>query len=158
MTAQSARLKNSVYTPEEERGFAALLFTFRDFIDKGQDSFEVMYSEKLGKYIEVIMEKLLWRTEPLWELDGPDDLFYLFLCQMGVTLASPRWDTEFEGIGPEFNIDELAEVRRQTEQYLTQMPDKALRAHYTALMEKFITEQTAKAERYVKSNVGGKST
>ena len=98
MTTQRTRLRNSSYTPEEEYRFGILLSTFEDYISDGQDFFEIMYSEKLGKYVEVIMEKLLWQTEPLWELDSPDSLFDLLLCQMAVDIAKPRWDSEYDEV------------------------------------------------------------
>ena len=146
MTTQRTRLRNSSYTPEEEYRFGILLSTFEDYISDGQDFFEIMYSEKLGKYVEVIMEKLLWQTEPLWELDSPDSLFDLLLCQMAVDIAKPRWDSEYDEAGPQFASGELAETRRQAMEYLSRMPDDSVREHYTAYMEHFIEKETAKGD------------
>ena len=153
MTNSDVHLKNSSYTPDEERQFRVLLSTFEDYISDKQDFFEVMYSVKLGKYIEVITEKLLWQTEPLWELENPDCLFDLLLCQMATDIAGPRWDAEYREKGPDFIPGELVEIQRQAMEYLSQMPDESVRKHYTAYIGRFIEKETAKAERYLKSEL-----
>ena len=153
MKNYNLRLKNSGYAPEEERQFHVLLTAFHDYISDKQDFFEVLYSEKLGKYIEVIMEKLLWQTEPLWELDSPDSLFQLLLSQMAADIAGPRWDAEYDEIGPQFTPGELTETRRQATEYLDRMPDESLRMRCTQAMDNFIQEETAKAEHYLKTGL-----
>lgn len=153
MKNYNLRLKNSGYAPEEERQFRVLLAAFQDYISDKQDFFEVLYSEKLGKYIEVIMEKLLWQTEPLWELDSPDSLFELLLCQMAVDIAGPRWDSEYGEIGPQFTPGELTETRRQVTEYLDRIPDEPLRRRCTRAMDNFIRAETAKAEHYLKTGI-----
>ena len=146
MTKRSRRLKNSAYTPEEEERFDALLFTFRDYLDAGQDFFEVLYSEKLGRYVEVVLDKLLWQTEPLIELEGPEDLFVLLLCQMAADLAVARWVGEDSG--PEFTPAELAETRRWAMGCLARMPDPALRRHFMGELDRFVGEEMEKARQY----------
>lgn len=148
MPTQAMRLKNSAYTPEEERQFKILLYTFRDYLANEQDFFEVLYSEKLGRYLEVILEKLHWQTEPLRELDTPDSLFDLLLCQMADAISEPRREQEFMKAGPEFTQEELAEVRRRTVGFLARMPDPALQHHYIGVLDRFILEETKKAKLF----------
>ena len=92
-------------------------------------------------------------AEPLWELEDPDSLFDLLLCQMATDIAGPRWDAEYLEKGPDFIHGELAEIQRQAMEYLSQMPDESARKHYTAYIGRFIEKETAKAERYLKSEL-----
>ena len=135
----------SIYTVEETRRFKLLLSTFKDYIE-AQSFFELFYSEKLGAYFEVIMEDALLRSEPISVVETPDRLFLDFVIGIAADLAAPRLKKCRSRDAPDYDLAELSETRRRTEAYLSRMPDQMLRRHYTAIMEDFITEETAKAE------------
>lgn len=141
---QDTTLRNSSYTAEEDRRFLMLLTAFQDYLD-GQNDYEVLYSEKLGKFLRLTMEKLLWQSEPVSEIESSDHMFKMFMDNICIGLAAPRYASAPDADELEFDEPELDEMRRQMAAYLEKMPDEVLRAYYTGLLNGVTGEQKDKA-------------